>query len=351
VTARFAALIVATALAAACQKTPAQPAVETGKPAPGTPAASSAPAPAAQQAVKPVPAQLPEVIARVNGDVIPRNEFERALANLESQAGGPVPPERRDVIYRQVLDQLVAFRLLTQESAARKVPVPDTEIDARIGQIRGQFPNEQAYTAALAERGMTPDKLREDIRHQIAAMKLVETTIVPTVNVGEPEIEAFYKQNPERFQEPEAVHAAHILIRAPEGADAAAKQKARTEAQGVLASARKKGADFAALAKQHSQDQSSAVNGGDLGFVTRGRTVPAFEQAAFALKPGELSGVVESPFGFHVIKAFERRQARTVPLAEVKGQVGEFLKQQQVQEKTNALVGQLKAKGKVEILI
>ncbi len=351
VTVRFAALIVATALAAACQKTPAQPAVGAGQRAPGAPAASSTPAANAQQAVKPVPAQLPEVIARVNGDVIPRNEFERALANLEAQAGGPVPPERRDVIYRQVLDQLVAFRLLTQESAARKVAVPNTEIDARVGQIRGQFPNEQAYTAALAQRGMTPDKLREDIRRQIAAMKLVETTVVPTVNVGEPEIEAFYKQNPDKFQEPEAVHAAHILIRAPQGADAAARQKARAEAQGVLASAKKKGADFAALAKQHSQDQGSAVNGGDLGFVPRGQTAPEFEQAAFALKPGELSGVVESPFGFHVIKAFEHRAGRTVPLAEVKDRVGEFLKQQQVQEKTNALVGQLKAKGKVEILI
>ena len=353
-TARFAALIVATALAAACQKTPSQPAAEAGKAggsAPPAASATAATAAGATQAPKPVPAQLPEVIARVNGDVIPRTEFEQAVKNLEAQAGGPVPQDRRDAVYRQVLDQLVAFRLLTQESAARKVPIPETDIDARMQQIRGQFPDDKAYSAALSERGMTPDTLREDIRRQMAAMKLVETAVVPTVTVGDPEIEAFYKQNPDKFQEPEAVHAAHVLIRVPEGTDAAAKQKARAEAQGVLASARKKGADFAALAKQHSQDQASAVNGGDLGFVARGQTVPAFEQAAFALKPGELSGVVESPFGFHVIKAFEKRQARTVPLAEVKGQVGEFLKQQQVQEKTNALVGQLKAKGKVEILI
>jgi peptidyl-prolyl cis-trans isomerase C len=301
--------------------------------------------------VKPVPAQLPEVIARVNGDAIARSEFERAVANLEAQAGGPVPPDRRDAIFRQVLDQLVAFRLLTQESAARKVPVPETEVEARVAQIRGQFPNEQAFTAGLAERKMTPDKLREDIRHQLAAQKLVEAAVVPTINVGDAEIERFYQQNPDKFQQPEAVHAAHTLIRAPEGADAAARQKARAEAQGVLTSAKKKGADFAALAKQHSQDQGSAVSGGDLGFVARGQTVPAFEQAAFALKPGEISGVVESPFGFHVIKAFEHRPARTVPLAEVKPRLAEFLKQQQVQEKTNALVGQLKAKGKVQILI
>jgi peptidyl-prolyl cis-trans isomerase C len=345
-------VILAAAVAAACQKTPAPPAAPPGQPAPAAPGApTAAPAgPAAPAAVKPVPAQLPEVMARVNGDAIPRSEFERAVANLEAQAGGPVPPDRRDAVYRQVLDQLVAFRLLTQESAARKVPVPDAEVEGRLSQIRGQFADEQAFSAGLAQRGMTPDKLREDIRRQLAAMKLVETAVMPTVSVGDAEIQAFYERNPEKFQQPEAVHAAHILIRAPEG-DAAARQKARAEAQDVLASVRKKGADFAALARQHSQDQGSAVKGGDLGFVARGQTVPAFEQAAFALAPGALSGVVESPFGFHVIKALEHRPARTLPLAEVKDRVGEFLKQQQVQQKTSALVGQLKAKGKVEILI
>ena len=342
-TGRLAAIIVASALAAACQKTPAPPATAAQ---PAAPAASAQPA-----APKPVPAQLPEVMAKVNGDAIPRSEFERALAALQAQAGGPVPPDRRDAIYRQVLDQLVAFRLLAQESAARRVVIPETDIDGQFAQIRGQFPNEQAFVSALGERGMTPDKLREDIRRQMAAMKLVEVAVAPSVNVGDADIEAFYKQNPDRFQEPEAVHASHILIRVAEGADPAARQQARTEAQNVLASAKKKGADFSALAKQYSQDQQSAVNGGDLGFVARGQTVPAFEEAAFGLKPGQLSGVVESPFGFHVIKASERRAARTVPLAEVKERVGQFLKQQQIQEKTNAFVGQLKAKGKIEILI
>ena len=346
-TTRFAALLFVIAIGAGCHKTPAQPAKPADQAAPGASSSSSTAAPAG---VKPVPAQLPEVIARVNGDTIARSEFERAVTNLESQAGGPVPPDRRDAIYRQVLDQLVAFRLLTQESMARKVAVPEAEIEGRVGQVRGQFPTEQAFTAALAERGMTPDKLREDIRRQVTAMKLVEIEVVPTVTVGDAEIEAFYKQNPDKFQQPEAMHAAHVLIRLPENADEAAKKKARAEAQGVLASA-KKGTDFATLAKQHSQDQASAVNGGDLGFVARGQTVPVFEQAAFALKPGQLSGVVESPFGFHVIKAFEHRDARTVPLTEVKAEVGEFLKQQQIQEKTASLVERLKAKGKVEILI
>lgn len=337
---RVALFLIAVALVAACKKAPAEP------PKPAAGAAASTPA-----AVKPVPAQLPEIVARVNGSAIDRGEFERAVKTVESQAGGPVPADRRDAIYRQLLDQLVALRLLSQESGNLKITVPEADVDGRVAEIKKQFPDEASFTSALAQRQMTPEKLKNEIRQQLQAMKVVETQIGQTVAVTDADVSDFYTKNPDKFQEPEAVHVAHILIRTAENADAAAKQKAKAEAQSVLAQL-KKGGDFAALAKQHSQDQGSAANGGDLGFVPRGQTVPAFEQAAFALtKPGQLSGVVESPFGFHIIKMVAHRDGRTVPLAEVKPQVEQFLKQQKMQEKTAAYVEQLKSKGKVEILM
>jgi peptidyl-prolyl cis-trans isomerase C len=336
---RFALILIAVAVVAACKKAPAAP-----------PKPAVAPAATTAAAVKPVPAQLPEIVARVNGSAIDRAEFERAVKTIEGQAGGPVPPERRDAIYRQLLDQLVALRLLSQEATALKINVPDGDVDSKVAQIKSQFPNEQAFTAALAQRQMTPDKLRSEIRQQLDAVKLVDTEIGPKVTITDAEINDFYTKNPDKFQEPEAVHVAHILIRVPENADAAAKAKAKAEATSVLAEL-KKGGDFAALAKQHSQDPGSAANGGDLGFVPRGQTVPAFEQAAFALKPGQLSGVVESPFGFHIIKMIAHRDGRKVPLEEVKTQLQQFLRQQQMQEKTAAYVDQLKSKAKIEILM
>lgn len=342
---RIAIALIAVALVAACKKTPADATKAGATPAPGAAAGKAAPA-----APKPVPAQLPDVIARVNGATIERGEFERAVKSLEAQAGGPVPAEQRDTVYRQMIDQLVAMKLLSQESVAKKVTVPDTEVDGRVQQVKGQFPNEQAFTAALAERQMTPDKLKAEIRQQMQAMKLVETEIVPTVTIGDADLNDFYTKNPDKFQEPEAVHVSHILLRLPQNADEAAKKKARSEAQSVLAQL-KKGGDFAALAKQYSQDAGSAPNGGDLGFVAKGSTVPAFDEAAFKLKAGQLSGVVETPFGFHIIKMIAHRDARTVPLQEVKPQVEQFLKQQRVQEKTAAYVEKLKAKAKVQILI
>jgi len=342
---RIAIALIAVALVAGCNKKSTTDAATAGTAPGATGAAAGKPA-----TPKPVPATLPDVVARVNGTNIDRGEFERAVKSLEQQAGGPVPPEQRDTVYRQMMDQIIGMKLLSQEAVSKKVPVPDADIEGKLAQVKSQFPNEQAFTAALAERQMTPDKLKAEIRQQMQAMKLVETEITPTVTISEADLNDFYTKNPDKFQEPEAVHVAHILIRAPEGSDEAAKKKARAEAQSVLAQL-KKGGDFAALAKQHSQDQGSAPNGGDLNFMAKGQTVPQFEQAAFALKAGQTSGIVETPFGYHIIKMIAHRDGRTVPLQEVRPQLEQFLKQQRIQEKTAAYVEKLKSKAKVEILI
>jgi len=146
------------------------------------------------------------------------------------------------------------------------------------------------------------------------------------------------------------VHASHILIRTPEQADAAAKAKARSQAGDLLAQLNK-GADFADLAKKHSQDPGSAPNGGDLGFFSKGQMVQAFEQAAFGLKPGQTSDIVETPFGYHIIRVSEAKAGRDLNYDEVKAQIDDYLKQQLRDQKSQEFVDQLKAKSKVEIFI
>jgi peptidyl-prolyl cis-trans isomerase C len=334
-------------LSLACHKAPAKPS-ETASTA-GSGQAASAKQPPAPP--KPVPAQLPTVLARVNGEAIEKTEFDLAVKNLEARAQAPVPAERRDEIFRQVLDNLVNYHLLVQESKARKVLVPDSEIEARIQQIQQQFPNADAFKQALQQRGLSVEKLRSDARTGLMVSQMMQAEVASKVSVQDKDIADFYGKNPERFKQGEAVHVDHILIRVPENANAATKNKAKAQATALLKQVQQ-GGDFAALAKKNSQDPGSAAQGGDLGFVERGQTVPAFEQAAFGLaKPGQVSGVVESNFGFHIIKMVERRAARDLPLTEVSEQIKQFLSQQQQEEKSQAFIEQLKAKGKVEILI
>lgn len=314
-------------------------------------ASQTAAAPASQpEKPKPVPVQLPDVIARVNGESINKAEFEKAIKNVEGRAGQPVPAEQRDQVYRGVLDQLIAYRLLMQETKARKIDVAETEVEARLASIKQQFPSEDAFKQTLTQQNLTVEQLREDAKSDMRVTKMLESEVNTKVAVQAQEVNTFYEQNPDKFKQGERVRASHILIRAAENADVKTRQDAKTKATDVLKEV-KGGKDFSELAKHYSQDPGSAANGGDLGFFQQGQMVPAFEKAAFTLKPGEVSDVVETPFGYHIIKVAEKQGARTVPLDEVKPQIEQFLQNQQRQQKTDAFINSLKAKGKVEILI
>ena len=342
---RLIAIVAVVALTACSKTTPADAKTQTSTSPAATPA-TAAPVPAAPP--KPVPAQLPDVVATVNGEVINKAEFEGALQALAGRAGGPMPADQRDRIVRGMLDDLIAFKLLVQEVAARKIAVPDADIDAQIAKVRSQFPSDAQFQQTLAAQKVTLEKLRENARTQLAVEKLLESEVAGKIAVTPAAIEDFYQKNLDKFQQTARVRASHVLITIPQNADAATKEKAKAKAEAVLAEI-KGGKDFAAVAKANSQDPGSAASGGDLGFFQQGQMVPAFDEVAFKLNPGEMSGVVESPFGFHIIKVAEKQAARVVPLEEAKPQIEQFLTGQNRQTQAQAFVSTLKAKAKIDI--
>jgi peptidyl-prolyl cis-trans isomerase C len=260
-----------------------------------------------------------------------------------------VAAEQRDSVIRGVLDQLINYRLLLQESLLRKVTVAEAAIDARMTEIRAQFPSEEALAQTLTLRQMTLETLRADARQgmQVDAMLGAELAATP---VTPEQVTQFYEQNPAEFQQGERVRASHILIGFPQNADAAAKEEARVRAAAVLSQA-EAGNDFAALAKQSSEDPGSGANGGDLGYFERGQMVGPFEEVAFSLAPDQTSDLVESPFGYHIIRVIDKQAARTIPLTEVRPQVQQFLEGQNRESQTQAFIETLKAKSKVDIYI
>jgi peptidyl-prolyl cis-trans isomerase C len=301
-------------------------------------------------AVKPVPARLPDVVARVNGEAVTRDEFERAVRGLEGRAGAAVPAEQRDLIYRRVLDQLVGAKLLQQEALARRIAVADAEVDAGLDQIRAQFRSPAAFARMLDERKMTLDQLRAATSQDLAAARLIDAEIGATPVVTSRQVEDFYAKNPERFTQAERVRASHILLSVPPGADATVKAGVRAKAEQVLREA-EGGKDFAALARRYSQDPGTAPNGGDLGYFQKGQMVGPFSDAAFGLPVGATSGLVETEFGFHIIRVVEKQPARAVPLDEVRSQIEQHLRRVARDDRTVELVKALRAKGTIEILI
>jgi len=336
----------------ACKKAPAAqaaasaatPPVATGQ---GTGTPATAPTPPAPP--KPVPAQLPAVVARVNGQDVTKDDFERMVKTVEANAGQPIPPDRRDEILRNLLDQLVVYKLLNQEAKTRGLTATDAEVDAKLQEVRKQFPTQDAFEKALKSRNMTVDGFKTDARADLSANKVMDAELATLPGPSDAEAKDFYTKNPDRFKQEESVRASHILIHVEPNADAAAKAQAKAKIEEVLKKA-KSGEDFAKLAQQYSQD-GSASQGGDLGFFPRGQMVPEFSNVAFSLKPGQISDVVTTQFGYHIIKVTDRKPGRVVPFEEAAPQIKQYLENEKKKAHADAFIETLKKKSKIEVLI
>src|SRR5690606_22467409 len=152
--------------------------------------------------------------------------------------------------------------------------------------------------------------------------------VMDQVSVTDDEVAAYYEQNKGRFTTDESRRLSHILIEVPSDANEDERAQARQQAESVLAAVSSNPDAFAEQARQHSQDSGSAQAGGSLGWITPGTMVPEFEEAAFALQEGEVSGLVETEFGYHIIKADEVRKAQVKPLDEVRAQLTEEIRLQ-----------------------
>jgi peptidyl-prolyl cis-trans isomerase C len=320
-------------------------------PQPGTLAASSTPLPDGNTStpVKPVPAVLPSVIARVNGEEVQRWEVETTLKQAEANAGGPVPMDKRDAVIRGIIDELVTYHMLAQEARARNIAVPEAEVDTEMTTIRNSFPTAEAYQQALLMQGVTPDQLRQVTRLGMQTRKIIDAEVTAKVAVQDAEVDAFYNQNLERFKQGDTVRVSHIYFAVLPDATPAQKNQSRAAAQDTLKQL-KAGGDFGKLAQERSNDATSA-NGGEMGFIEKGQVPADFEKIAFSMKPGTVSDVVELETGFHILKVHERRGPRTAPLAEVRDGLKQYLVDTQRQTKLDQFVAQLKTKSKIEILL
>jgi len=290
---------------------------------------------------------LKGTVARVNGTAIDAIELRRAKKVL--LRGQTVPAEQQAALDKQAVEQLISAELLYQAATKHEPKDLAKQVDAKVAQGKARFKDEQTFTKAIKDLEMDEKDLREYTRRDLVISNFVETTFVSKATVSEAETRAFYDTNPEKFKRDEAVKASHILI----GVDAKASAADKKKAQDKAIKLRKElagGADFAALAKGNSTCPSSA-QGGDLGFFGKGQMVPAFEKAAFALKPGEISDVVETQFGYHIIKVTEKKPAEKAEFKDVKTKIEEFLKGQKVNEAIQKYLADARKSAKIEILL
>jgi len=305
--------------------------------------AVATPAKPAAPATKPT-----DVVATVNGVAITRVEQDRASQALQAQNRMPAPtdPEQKKKIEEAALTQIVAAEVLYQAARKQEIPDLDKKVDAKFDEGKSRFPAKEDFEKALKDNGITAQELKDLLRRDIVISTYIEKQITSKITITTEQAKKFYDENLDKFKKPESVHASHILIGVDPKATAEEKQKAKQKADDLLKQV-KGGADFSELAKKESTCPSGK-NGGDLGDFGRGQMVKPFEDAAFGLKPGEVSGVVETQFGYHIIKSTGKEAGGTVPFDQVKGKIEEYLKGMEVQKQVMAKVEELKKVAKIE---
>jgi peptidyl-prolyl cis-trans isomerase C len=290
-----------------------------------------------------------ETVAVVNGTVITKEQVDRELTGHQQKmvrAGQALNPELLAGLRERVIEGLIDRTLLHQASVKGGITVSDEEVDEQFGQIREQFPSDEAFNSVLMQMNMTEEVLREELRGGISVNKFVDERFGSSADISPGEARAYYDSHPEAFVTPEQVRARHILIRSDAEGGEDAEGKARKAIEEIREEALA-GGDFGELAKEHSQCPSSE-QGGDLGYFTRGKMTKDFEDTAFALEPGELSGIVDTEFGHHLIKVEDRKPEGTIPFEDVEERLRAYLGQEAVKEAVQSYVKQLRLEGVIQ---
>jgi peptidyl-prolyl cis-trans isomerase C len=289
-------------------------------------------------------------VALVNGVVIQEEEVNRGLLyhqqRLLATTGQVIRPEMMAEARKMVLESLIDREILYQQSQKKGISIKDAEVNEQLDQLKKQYPNEQAFKDGLTEDHLTEGMVKSRIKMNLAIQKFVEKEFAGKADGMEAEAKAFYEGNPEYFKEPESIRASGILIKADPQSDRAKNEEARKKLGDILKRIQK-GEDFAVLAKSFSQD-ASAAQGGDLGTIQKGRMPKALDDAAFSLKPGEVSNVVETEVGFHLIKVHEKKPERMVPFKEVEEKIRQHLENQKVKQRVDAYLNEVKKTAKIE---
>jgi parvulin-like peptidyl-prolyl isomerase len=296
------------------------------------------------------------IVATGKGFEIKRSQLDDAYVDYTTSVasrGGTVPEAQRAEIRSNLLDHLVINQILLQkvlpEDRAKTLEAVNNEIAA----ARSNAPSPEAFEAHLKARGITLDQVRNKEMEGQLVWNVILRDNTNDISVTDADVKKFYDDHPSEFEVPEEVHAAHILVstldpvtQAPLPDD---QKKAKERLAKELRDRALKGEDFAALAKQYSDDPGSKARGGDYTFP-RGKMVPEFEAAAFSLQTNQISDLVETRFGYHIIKLLAKIPASKIPLSEAAPKIRAYLVNQAVKNKLPEYTARVKAAADIKIL-
>jgi len=299
------------------------------------------------------PAKVLEALPEVLASYKPDQKFTRA--DLVKEIGPMLPmaamkwsrmtPEQVKDELREAVPMLLNRVFILELVNEAGIKADPTKVDADLAEFAKQIGGEDRLKMVMEQRGITRDMM---IQQQMIA-QFVETKVMPDIKVERAEVAAFYQENQAEFSENAQVRASHILVKVERDADAATHAKAKAKAEGLLAQV-KQGGDFAELAKANS-DCPSKAQGGDLDYFGEDDMVPEFSAAAFKMKKDDISEVVKTDFGYHVIKVTDSKPAKVQPLdEELSTEISEAIRREKVQGVLEARLKKMQTDKEVKLL-
>lgn len=273
---------------------------------------------------------MSDVLLTVNDQPVYSWEVSLVIPQIQAAMASQGGRVEESELAQAAMRQVVQTRLLAQEAKRRGLTADVSRVDDTLARIEEDAGGREQLQSALGQAGVSVEQLRSIISEADLVQVFIETVIEPGVGVTDEEVAAFYAANPTMFERPEQVHARHILVKV----DAEAKLEERTAARAKVAAARQRvldGEDFATVAREVSECPSAPA-GGDLGFFGRQQVDAAFADAVFALEPNDVSGIVETIYGYHVIRLEERRPATMQSLSQAREPLTRMLRDRRAAE-------------------
>ncbi len=255
-----------------------------------------------------------------------------------------MPAEAITAIRKDILHQLVTKELISSKAQQSDIERARHEVNQQIEVFIKSYGSKEKFEEHMAKQGTTQKILERDMTEKFLMRNLIEKFVTKPTEPTQEEIEQYYVENEKHFQIPERVDVSHVLISVPVNADDSIKAAKKKMAQDALDRV-KNGEDFALVAADVSEDPQSKNAGGSLGLISRKQLVPEFDQVAFSTKPGELSDVFVTPFGYHFLKVTEKQDARTKSLIEVNAQIKSYLMTKKRSNELNNFIQKIQEEG------
>lgn len=294
--------------------------------------------------------QQDNLVARVGNVPVTKFELAREFQKILPLKGGfhgGVSRERQLEIRQEALDKLVERALMVQWAIDNELSVDNRVIDEKIAKLRERYPSEEEFEKAAGDEGVAG--YRAALYRQLLAQKAEQEAVEKKVEVPEEKVRAYYDENKDRFMRPRQFRASHILIRVDPASNKQEREKLKQKAEDLLRRARA-GEDFYNLAYYNSDDRSKYV-GGDLGYFHEGQTVKPFEEALLKLKPGEISDLVRTRFGYHIIKLVEVNEPRQLTYDEMKDKLRQQFEKEERDRIRKEWLDSLRSKYKVDVFL